>query len=70
MSPLTMKGCKIRPKCDIHVCMLGTAFQWRGGVFIILKLAMTGGLGLNGLVGRITPLCRLLRQSRGTENLF
>ena len=30
MSPLTMKGCK--PKCDIHVCMLGTAFQWRGSL--------------------------------------
>ena len=64
MSPLTMKGCKIRPKCDIHVCMLGTA------VFIILKLAMTGGLGLNGLVGRITHFSHLLPQARGTENLF
>ena len=69
MSPLTMKGCKIRHKCDVHVCMLATAFQ-RRGVFIILKLAVTRGLGLNCLVGRITPFSRLLQQARGTENLF
>ena len=67
MSPLIMK--KIKPKCDVHVCMLGTAFQ-RRGVFIILKLAVTRGLGLNGLVGRITPFSHLLRQARGTEKLF
>ena len=67
MSQLTMK--KTRPKCDVHVCMLGTAFH-RSGVFIILKLAVTRGLGLNGLVGRIAPFCRLLQQARGSENLF
>ena len=69
MSPLTMK--KIGPKWDVHVCMLGTSFQRRGkGVFIILTLAVTRGLGLNGLVGRITPFSHLLQQARGTENLF
>ena len=68
MSPSTMK--KIGPKWDVHVCMLDTSFQKGEGVFIILTLAVTRGLGLNGLVGRITPFSHLLQQARGTENLF
>ena len=62
-------------KSDLNVMYMyafsiGTAFQ-RRGVFIILKLAVTRGLGLNGLSGRITQFSRFLWQTfRGTENLF
>ena len=55
----------------MYAFSIGTAFIITALIFIILKLAVTGGLGLNGLSGRITQFSRFLRQTfRGTENLF
>ena len=69
-SPLTMRGCKIRSTC-MYAQYSHSAGGERGVITSILKLAVTRGLGLNRLRGRITQFSRFLRQAfRGTENLF